>query len=160
MKISFVFACAICTTALSGCALPHDLKTDDAVLVRQVVAEHCEIGELHTSDRSSSGRNAGTEVRYIRQGKISKRVNVTPFHYTSTIKIDRIFVHSIKDLSGGWSVADSSYEGQRENLYFNRTSGEFTCSTDEWRTVNADRDDTFEVSPLITSTAPKATPKP
>jgi len=157
MKISSVFACAVCAIGLAGCALPQDLKTDDAALVRQVVAEHCEIGELHTSDRSSTGRNAGTEVSYIRQGKISKRVNVMPLHHTNTIKIDRIFVHSIKKLTGGWAVADASYEGQRENLYFNRTSGEFTCSTDEWRAVRADRDDTFEVSPLITTTVPKGT---
>ena len=157
MKISSAFAYVICAIGLSACALPQSIQTDDAALARQVIAEHCEIAEWHTSDQSSNGRNAGTEVVYIRLGKVSKRSNFMQFLYTHKIKIDRIFVHNMKALPGGWLVADASYEGQRENLYFNRTSGEFTCSTDEWRAVRADSGESrFEVSPLIISATPKA----
>jgi len=154
MKFSSVLLAVTCGVGLSGCQLVQSLQTDDALMAQRVIAEHCEVGVRYDSSRPGQ-----MEVEYVRLGKISKRSRLIFFHHMNKIESARVFVHSLKNIKGEWSVADASYEGRRENLYFNRKSGEFACSTDEWRAVNsAPKDSLFEISPLIVSGASNISP--
>lgn len=155
-----VVTCVVGGLSVAGCQLGvgKGQMTPDAELARQILAQSCQIGEWH-----SGGGRSNNSVLYVTHGKINKRSDSLMFHFTIPIRADRVYVHSIKALDedgGGWLEADASYEGHRENLYFNKSSGAFTCSTDEWRAVHAvPQSRHFEVSPLIVSETPKTTAK-
>ena len=147
--------CVIGGLSVAGCQMGMGLGkiTPDAELARQILTQSCEIGEWH-----SGGGPSTNSVLYIRHGKVNKRSDLILFHFTTSIKPERVYIHSLKNLKEGWIEADASFEGNRENLYFNKQSGEFTCSTDEWRAVHAVPESrTFEVSPLIMSAPPQTT---
>ena len=98
---------------------------------------------------------SSVQLERIRVGKVSKLDYYAPFQSRAGMDASRISVVSIQDLPDGWAVADAAYGGKRDNLYFNRQSGEFACSTDEWRAVNSSpKSRAFEKSPLILTPAP------
>ena len=131
--------------ALGGCVTLENLTTADADLARQVIAEHCVTGTWMSSD----GRNQH-RVEKLWLGKVSKRVDPITFRSFLAIHAERIYVHAVRALDDGWIVADASSDGVRENVYINRTTGAFACSTDEWRAVRGfPKRLTFETSPLI-----------
>lgn len=155
--IACVVACTVVGLSVTGCQLGmgQGLMTSDAELARQILAQSCQIGEWH-----SGGGPSNNYVQYIRHGKISKLSDARIFNFTISIRAERVYVHRLDDLDGGWVKVDASYNGNRDNLYFNKNSGAFTCSTDEWRAVHAvPQNRHFEISPLIVSATPKTTAK-
>ncbi|MCR4377950.1 MAG: hypothetical protein NUV50_07645 [Rhodospirillales bacterium] len=158
MRMARFVAVGICGLGIAGCQLAQDLQTDEAALVRHVLADGCIVGKSQ-SGSSGGGSMAGSSLQMarIRVGKVSKLDYYASLHSRASMKPSRMLVLSIEELADGWAVADVAYEGKRDNLYFNRQSGEFACSTDEWRAVNsAPQSRSFEKSPLILVPAPKA----
>lgn len=156
MRMARFVVAGICGLSIAACQLVQDLQTDEATLVRQVLADSCIVGKLQ-SGSSGGGSMAGSSLQTerIRVGKVSKLDYYAPLHSRASMKPSRMLVLSIEELADGWAVADVAYEGNRDNLYFNRQSGEFACSTDEWRAVNsAPQSRSFEKSPLIITSAP------
>jgi len=128
---------------VSGCASYENLHTDDADLARRILAQHCVVGQV-TQGWTSKKIPA-------REGVVSKRNDGIFVYFKHKIQADRVVVYSIKDLYDGWVAVDASTHRVRDNLYFNRKSGEFACTTSEWRHVGTDpMARIFETTPLIT----------
>lgn len=146
MRLGAVFA-----LALTGCTLVENLQGADAELARGVAAKQCVIGVQQPNE---GWRHE--HVKKIRLGKVSKRNGYTSFSALLPIQADRVYVHGIQAKDDGWTVVDASSDGVRDNLYFNRNTGAFACSTDEWRTVRYfPKRFSFEKSSLIKSGTPR-----
>ena len=150
MIIRSIVAMMLCGIGVAGCQPVQNIQSEDAALARRVLAAHCVVGEWR------SGEWNRIQVEYIRLGKVSKRNDGMSFSRIRQMKAPDIFVLSIQDRPEGWRAADAAYAGRRDNLYFNRQTGEFACSTDEWRAVKSALNiRAFEISPLIVSPTPK-----
>lgn len=155
MRMARFVVIVMCGLGIAGCQLAQDLQTDEAALVRHVLADSCMVGKLHSGSSEGTLAISSLQAERIRVGKVSKLDYYAPLYSRAAMKASRILVLSVQELADGWAVADAAYEGKRDNLYFNRQSGEFACSTDEWRAVNAvPQSRTFETSPLILTPAP------
>lgn len=158
MKSTALVVCIMCGLGVAGCQLVQNLQTPDAALARRVISENCLVGKIHDGVSDGVASGSSMQIKPVRLGKVSKFGYYTLITQKSAMDPSRIFVFSIQELPEGWAVADAAYEGQRDNLYFNRHSGEFVCSMDEWRAVRASPNRfTFERSPLIVSTIPNTT---
>jgi len=142
MKSVIVSLCVLCAMVVSGCETTGNLQTSDADLARRILAKHCIVGLKHM------GSNATRAP--VREGVISKHNDGAVVRFKHKLKVDRITVYSVKDLIEGWVVVDASSQRVRDNMYFNRETGEFVCSTNEWRYGGGGpMERTFEVTPLI-----------
>lgn len=112
---------------LSGCQTTSGLQTPDADLARQVMAKHCMVGDI------SLGVNGKQRVRV---GKVAKRSDALAVNHKHRIQPEFTTVYSIEERKEGWMVVDASTKGARDNFYFNYDTGEFACSTDEWRAAS------------------------
>lgn len=136
---------AICAcAALGGCATASDYNAEDAATARRLMEEHCLVG------RARTGNNPTTTL-YKREGVVNKRANGFILVHKQAMHAGNITVYSVKTLKENWVAVDASSQRVRDNFYFNRKTGEFACSTDEWwdngGTAFETRD--FEASPLV-----------
>ena len=96
----------------------------------------------------------------MREGVVSNRNDALSLNQRQKVRRDEITIYSIEDLLDGWVVVDASGQGVRDNLYFNRQTAEFVCSTDEWRYGRSDSmTRAFEITPLILRNGGAWTPK-
>ena len=127
---------------VSGCQTTQGLQTPDSDLARRILANHCVVG------LKTMGTNTISAV--VREGAVSKHNDAKVLHHVHKVQADQVFIYSVKDLSDGWVVVDATTQRVRDNFYFNRGTGEFACSTSEWRYARSDSMvRTFEVTPLI-----------
>jgi len=142
MKSVIVSLSVLCAIVVSGCQTTQDLQTPDSELARRILANHCVVG-LKTMGTNTT--NAA-----FREGAVSKHNDAKVLSHVHKVKADQVFIYSVKDLIEGWVVVDATTQRVRDNFYFNRETGEFACSTNEWRYARSDSmTHGFEVTPLI-----------
>jgi len=141
MKSAIVSLSVLCAMALGGCQTAQGLQTPDSDLARRILANHCVVGLMPMGIQKPIP---------VREGVVSKRGDGMGLSFKHKLRVDEIFVYDAKDLPEDWVVVEASSQRVRENLYFNRTTGEFACTSDEWRSVRGNpMVRAFEVTPLI-----------
>jgi len=141
MKSVIVSLSVLAAMALGGCQTTQGLQTPDSELARRILANHCVVGIM------SMGREMPIPVR---EGVVSKRGDGMELSFKHKHRVDEIFVYDVEGLPADWVVVEASSQRVRENLYFNRATGEFACTSDEWRSVRSNpMVRAFEVTPLI-----------
>lgn len=142
MKSIVVSLGVLCVLAVSGCQTVQGLQTQDAALARDILVKHCVVGLMHMGTQSRR--------QEVREGAHSKRNDGQLLSFRHKIRADEVSIYSVKDLRDGWVAVDASSQGARDNMYFNRETAEFACSTSEWRYARSDSMvRAFEVTPLI-----------
>lgn len=119
--------------ALGGCAAttaggPKPEQSvqfvQDAQVARRLMADHCIVGRVI--------QGWPRIPVYLRQGVVNLRTDATYLIYRHRLVANEITVYSVRDLPDGWVAVDASTRQVRENFYFNRKSGAFACSENEW----------------------------
>jgi len=142
MKSAIISLSVLCVMALGGCQTAQGLQTPDSDLARRILANHCVVG--------LKPMGANTTSSAFREGAVSKHNDAKVLSHVHKVKAEQVFIYSVKDLVDGWVVIDATTQGVRDNFYFNRKTGEFACSTGEWRYARSDSMvHGFEVTPLI-----------
>ncbi|MBL4748257.1 MAG: hypothetical protein JKY17_05655 [Magnetovibrio sp.] len=124
MKILLVAASIFVTLALGGCQATHNLQSEDALVARQLMTKYCVVGRLRQGNPTKS--------TFVREGIVNKDTAGPSLQYKHKMFADDITIFSIKDFRDGWVVVDAKSQRARDNFYFNRSTGQFTCSQKEW----------------------------
>jgi len=142
MKAYPVALAILGTLVLGGCQTTQNLQSADAQLARQLMSEHCVVGQMHVG---ISSRSIPT-----REGVVSKRTDGILLNYKHKLYVEDIYVYSVREGQYGWLIVDASSQRARDNFYFKRDTGEFACSQHEWHAAGGNLKKTkFESAPQI-----------
>lgn len=124
MKTMTMGSVLMIAVLMGGCGTYTNLQTDEADMVRRMVAQHCDVGQIRIGTPST--------ITHVRLAKGTALKNLRSVSAAHPISPQEVTIYAIKELDAHWLEADASTGRVRDNVYVNRVSGETVCSFDDW----------------------------